>query len=122
MLAEAALRETAYTISQTPDLRTPTAVFPPSATTRSTGAILKPRWICGRRPWSGISRSPAGTAQLRHVIEPEITYRYVAGIGAQARNVLLIDTTDIATNTNEVGYSLTQRFYLRPTDQQPCAR
>jgi hypothetical protein len=29
----------------------------------------------------------------------------VGGIGAQARNVLLVDTTDIATDTNEVGLS-----------------
>jgi LPS-assembly protein len=58
---------------------------------------------------------------LRHVIEPEIFYRFVGGIGMQARNVLLIDTTDIATNTNEAGYSLTQRFYLRSTVQQHCA-
>ena len=53
---------------------------------------------------------------MRHVIEPELTYRYVGGIGAQAQNVLLIDTTDIATNTNEAGFSLTQRLYLRPTE------
>jgi LPS-assembly protein len=45
----------------------------------------------------------------------------VGGIGAQARNVLLVDTTDIATDTNEVGFSLTQRFYLRPIAQQSCA-
>jgi len=59
---------------------------------------------------------------LRHVIEPEFTYRYVGGIGSQARNVLLMDTTDIATNTNQVGFSLTQRFYLRPLNQQPCSQ
>jgi LPS-assembly protein len=53
--------------------------------------------------------------ELRHVIEPEIDYRYVDGIAAQARKVLLVDTTDIATNTNELGLSVTQRFYLRPT-------
>ena len=57
---------------------------------------------------------------MRHVIEPELTYRYVGGIGAHAVNVLLVDTTDIATNTDEVGYSLTQRFYLRPAVQKPC--
>jgi LPS-assembly protein len=57
---------------------------------------------------------------LRHVIEPELTYRYVGGIGSKAQNVLMIDTTDIATNTNEAGYSLTQRFYLRPAKDQPC--
>ena len=47
---------------------------------------------------------------LRHVIEPELTYRYVGGIGTQARHVLLADTNDIATDTNEVGFSLTQRL------------
>jgi LPS-assembly protein len=57
---------------------------------------------------------------LRHVIEPEFTYRFVGGIGADARNVLLIDTNDIATDTNEAGYSLTQRFYLRPTRPERC--
>ncbi|HEY3704496.1 MAG TPA: LPS assembly protein LptD [Terracidiphilus sp.] len=50
---------------------------------------------------------------LRHVIEPELTYRFVDGIGEKERNVLLVDTTDIATDTNELGYSLTQRFYVR---------
>jgi len=58
--------------------------------------------------------------ELRHVIEPELTYHFVGGIGEQARHVLLIDTTDIATDTNEVGYSLTQRFYLRPLTPRPC--
>ena len=59
---------------------------------------------------------------LRHVIEPELTYRFVGGIGSRARNVLMIDTSDIATDTNEVGFSLTQRFYLRPTVDraEPC--
>jgi len=57
---------------------------------------------------------------LRHVIEPEFTYRYVNGIGEKARNVLLMDATDIATDTNEVGFSLTQRLYLRPAQDKPC--
>ncbi len=57
---------------------------------------------------------------LRHVIEPELTYHFVGGIGSQERNVLTIDTTDIVTDTNEVGYSLTQRFYLRPIHPKPC--
>jgi LPS-assembly protein len=54
------------------------------------------------------------------VIEPEIMYSFVGGIGVKARNVPLIDPTDIATNTNEVGFSLTQRFYERSTDAKPC--
>jgi LPS-assembly protein len=56
---------------------------------------------------------------LRHVIEPELFYRYVNGIH-NARNTLQFDTTDIATDTKEAGYSLTQRFYLRNTEAKPC--
>jgi LPS-assembly protein len=57
--------------------------------------------------------------ELRHVVEPEIFYHYVTGVH-DARDTLLFDTTDIATNTNEAGYSLTQRFYLRPLTTAPC--
>ena len=58
--------------------------------------------------------------QLRHVIEPEFTYKFVGGIGANARKISMVDTSDIATNTNEVGFSLTQRLYLRSTRPHPC--
>lgn len=57
--------------------------------------------------------------ELRHVIEPELFYRYVTGID-NAQQVLQFDTSDIATNTNEAGFSLTQRFYLRRTGATPC--
>ena len=43
-----------------------------------------------------------------------------AASASQAQNVLLFDTTDIVTDTNEAGFSLTQRFYLRP-GERPCA-
>lgn len=62
-----------------------------------------------------------GARRLRHVIEPEFTYRYVTGIGDQAQSVLLVDTSDIVTNTNEVGFSLTQRFYLKPLHPPVCS-
>jgi LPS-assembly protein len=57
--------------------------------------------------------------ELRHVIEPEIYYHYVTGIN-NARQTLQFDTSDIATNTNEAGFSLTQRFYVRNTAAKPC--
>ena len=59
---------------------------------------------------------------MRHVIEPELKYRFVGGIGSAARNVLVVDTTDIATDTDELGFSLTQRFYVRSDADrhQPC--
>jgi LPS-assembly protein len=117
---EVAVRETAYTISQIPDLAganggTP-AISHDSLNRSDFEASVDLRPPALERDFS----LPRWNRVLRHVIEPEITYRYVTGIGAQARNVLLIDTTDIATDTNEVGFSLTQRFYLRPANQQPC--
>jgi LPS-assembly protein len=120
VVAEGALRETAYTISQTPDLTgtrggTPAISHDPLNRTDFEASVDL------RAP--AVERDFALTRwnrELRHVIEPELTYRYVAGIGTQAQNVLLIDTTDIATNTNEVGFSLTQRFYLRSAEQKLC--
>ncbi|MGA3137059.1 MAG: LPS assembly protein LptD [Terracidiphilus sp.] len=121
VVPEAALRETFYSISQTPDLtgaRSGTPAISHDALNRAdVEASLDIRPPALERDFA-LNR---WNRELRHVIEPELTYRFVGGIGAQARNVLLVDTTDIATNTNEAGFSLTQRFYLRPTVQQPCS-
>ena len=117
---EAALRDTAYTISQTPQLTGPYAV--PTISHEPLNRKDVEASIDIRPP--ALERDfelPFRHRELRHVIEPELNYRYVGGIGAQARNVLLFDTTDIATNVNEAGFSLTQRFYLRPTGERPCA-
>ena len=84
--------------------------------------MLKPPSTSARPPSSATSRWRNSNRVLRHVIEPELTYRFVAGIGARERNVLLVDTTDIATDTNEAGYSLTQRFYLRPNRRRSTLR
>ncbi|MGA2886582.1 MAG: LPS assembly protein LptD [Terracidiphilus sp.] len=116
VLSEAALRETAYTISQVPTINgTPTISHDP-LNRADFEASVDLRAPAVERDFT-LTR---WNRELRHVIEPELTYRYVTGIGKQAQNALLIDTTDIATNTNEVGFSLTQRFYLRPSDSQPC--
>ncbi|MGP8176024.1 MAG: LPS-assembly protein LptD [Terracidiphilus sp.] len=121
VVPEAALRDTFYSISQTPDLtgaRSGTPTISHDALNRAdVEASLDIRPPALERDFA-LTR---WNRELRHVIEPELTYRFVGGIGAQARNVLLVDTTDIATNTNEAGFSLTQRFYLRPTVQPPCS-
>lgn len=120
VVPEVALRDTFYAISQVPDLTglnggTPT-ISHDSLNRGDFEASIQIRPPALERdfdlaPWH---------RTLRHVIEPELTYRYVGGIGAHARNVLLADTTDIATDTSELGFSFTQRFYLRPTAPQPC--
>jgi len=119
---EGAFRLTAYSISQIPDLDdlrhgVPTISHDPLDRIDAEASVdirppaIERDFVLAR--WNRV---------LRHVIEPELTYRYVGGIGKQAQNVLLVDTTDTATDTNEAGFSLTQRFYLRPRNEQPCTR
>jgi LPS-assembly protein len=120
IVPEVALRETFYSGSQIPDLNgdnggTPT-VSHDSLSRPDLEASIDLRPPALERDFT-VSR---WNRQLRHVIEPELMYRFVGGIGSKARNVPLFDTTDIATDTNEAGFSLTQRFYLRPMAQKPC--
>lgn len=120
-LPQVALRDTFYTARQTPDLagvhggiptisHDPLNRFDAEASLDVRAPVVEKDFELSR--WN---------RQLRHVIEPEFTYRYVGGIGTQAQNVPLIDTADIATDTNEVGYSVTQRLYLRPIHSAACA-
>jgi LPS-assembly protein len=120
IVPEAALRGTFYTGSQTPDLTgdndgTPTVSHDPLSRTDIEASIdIRPPAV--ERDFS-LKR---WNRQMRHVIEPEVSYRFVAGIGPKALRVPLIDITDIATDTNEVGFSLTQRLFLRRTDPKSC--
>ena len=117
---EAALRETSYSTRQNPDLTgvnggVPTVSHDPinrmdaEASFDMRAPAMVRDFTLGR--WD---------RRLRHVIEPELMYHFVGGIGSLARNVLLVDTNDIATDTNEAGFSLMQRFYLSPAHEVPC--
>ena len=115
---EIALRHTFYTTSQIPDLTgtnagTPTVSHDPLSRSDAEASV-------DIRPPAFERDFTMGNRVLRHVVEPELTYRFVGGIGQKARNVPLIDPSDIATNTNEIGYSVTQRFYARSLHPQPC--
>lgn len=50
--------------------------------------------------------------RFRHVIEPFITYRFVKGIDNFNR-IIRFDYVDTATNTNEIEFGITNRFYTR---------
>jgi LPS-assembly protein len=121
IVPEAGLRETFYSISQYPDLTganggIPTVSHDPLNRHDLEASVdLRPPAL--ERDFT----LPFWNRELRHVIEPELTYRYVGGIGPSARNALLFDTTDIVTDTNEAGFSLTQRLYLRPLNGPACA-
>ncbi len=118
LVSEAALRDTVYTISQTPDLTGANGGIPTIShdpLNRLDGeATVDLRLPALERDFTLAHRT------LRHVIEPELTYRYVGGIGDDVRNTLLFDTTDVASDTNEVAYSLTQRLYVRDDARRPC--
>jgi LPS-assembly protein len=56
---------------------------------------------------------------VKHTVEPEFSYRYVNGIG-NFPDVLRFDAVDVASNTNEVEYGITQRLFLRRSGNQRC--
>ena len=58
-------------------------------------------------------------SDVKHTIEPEIAYRYVAGVG-NFLNVLRFDDVDVASDTNELEYGVTQRLFLRPVKTRSC--
>jgi LPS-assembly protein len=51
-----------------------------------------------------------GDSRWKHVIEPDVTYRYVTGIN-NFGGILRFDEYDTLTDTNEVEYSVTQRLF-----------
>ena len=57
--------------------------------------------------------------QIKHTIEPEVTYRLTRGID-NFRQVLRFDPIDVVANTNELEYGLTQRIFRRHTHDQGC--
>ena len=60
-------------------------------------------------PW--LKRLAGGS--VRHAIEPVLTYRYVSGVD-NFRSVLRFDDRDVVSDTNELEYGVTQRFFTRP--------
>ncbi len=122
ILASAAVRETAYTRSrQTPygnnaipvesdqglnraDVDLKVDIRPP---TLERTFIVPERW----RHFFG--------DQVRHTIEPEITYRNTHGID-NFLGVLRFDDVDLASDTDELQYGVTQHLYFKPHAKPPA--
>jgi LPS-assembly protein len=45
----------------------------------------------------------------RHIVEPSIEYRYIAGVD-RYRQTIVVDDVDLMTDTNEIEYAITNRF------------
>jgi LPS-assembly protein len=116
----AAVRETWYGKSEFPTSLEQIPVVRAAGTTRTdveTGFDLRPPALERdfSAPW--LRRLTGG--DIRHVIEPAVEYRYVTGIN-NFREILRFDQTDVASNTNEIEYGLTQRFLVRNRAPRPC--
>ena len=54
--------------------------------------------------------------KFRHVIEPFVTYRLIRGVN-NFNKIIRFDYVDTATNTNEIEFGVTNRFYTRKYGQ-----
>ena len=86
---------------------------------RNTGELtidLRPptleRFFERQRPASKKKR------RYKHSIEPLITYRYVTGVNNFA-DFIRFDADSTITDTNELEYGVTQRFFVKDDDEQP---
>ena len=120
--SEAGVRNTFYGKSQRPGQ-------PPGSVPVESGASLNRTAFTSEvalhpptleRDFSApLLRRIVGNGELRHTIEPELTYRYVTGVNHYAQT-LRFDLTDTLTDTNELEYGLTQRLFLRHLHPRPC--
>ena len=59
------------------------------------------------------------SSEVKHTVEPELTYRYVAGVG-NFLSILRFDDRDVISDTNELEYGVTQRLFMHPGKARPC--
>jgi LPS-assembly protein len=57
--------------------------------------------------------------EVKHTIEPAVTYRYVTGVDSFEKT-LRFDDVDVVSNTNELEYGVTQRLFLHPGKARAC--
>jgi LPS-assembly protein len=114
------VRETPYSRSrQTPYTPGPPVELPIGLNRASVDAQVDLRAPVIERTFDSAKVEKMFGHDVKHTIEPEVTYRYVAGID-NFLNVLRFDSVDIASDTNELQYGVTQRLFLRPVKAQPC--
>ncbi|WP_158752401.1 LPS-assembly protein LptD [Acidobacterium sp. S8] len=117
---EVAVRDTFYGKSQNP---APLGIVPSERDASvnrkdfEAGIDLRPPAI--ERDFSAPWLTRLFGGDLRHTIEPDLQYHYVSGID-NFDSILRFDDVDIASDTNELDYSVTQRLFLRHLRPHPC--
>ena len=118
IFASVAARETAYSRSRSRSASDSTAATPVELNTPLNRAdadlsldihppVLERTFTVPRR-WQWLLGD-----QVRHTIEPDITYRDVRGID-NFHSVLRFDDTDLASDTDQLQYGVTQHLYFHP--------
>jgi LPS-assembly protein len=115
---EVGARETYYTQSQIPTNTTPVlGNAPVNRSDLEASFELRPPALV--RDFKAPVLERLFDSDLRHTIEPEIQYRFVAGVN-NFSSIPRFDSTDVVSDTNEVEYSLTQRLFFRHLHRKPC--
>ena len=122
ILASAAVRETVYTRSrQTPYGNNSIPVQSDQGLNRADLDFIvdvRPPTLERTFPVPARWRRIFGD-EIRHTIEPEIKYRDTRGIN-NFLNVLRFDDVDLASDTDELQYGVTQHLYFRPHPKAPA--
>jgi LPS-assembly protein len=114
--ASAAFRSTRYGDSSTPATGLPDG----QSITRNTGEFsveLRPPTLERYFDRTSLDKSKP-RKRYKHTIEPAITYRYVTGVNNFA-DFIRFDSDATLTDTNEIEYGVTQRFFVKTGDDQP---
>jgi len=119
LLPEMGARETFYTRSQIPGGATPlTGSATVNRSDLEASFELRPPALV--RDFKAPALERLFGSDVRHTIEPDVQYRYVAGVN-NFSSIPRFDATDIVSDTNEVEYSVTQRLFLKHLHPKPCA-
>jgi LPS-assembly protein len=115
-----AIRETLYTHSRTTGPVAGSTLENPASLVRSDVELVVPiRPPVVAKDFSSGKLARLVGPQLRHTIEPEITFRKVSGVNNFAQ-VLRFDATDVVSDTDEIEYGVTQRLFRRPDKAAVC--
>jgi LPS-assembly protein len=115
---EVGARETFYTQSQIPSSTTP-QVGNSSVNRSDLEASFELRPPALVRDFKVPALERLFGSDVRHTIEPDLQYHYVAGVN-NFSSIPRFDATDIVSDTNEVEYSLTQRLFFKHLHPKPC--
>ncbi|MDP9039037.1 MAG: LPS assembly protein LptD, partial [Acidobacteriota bacterium] len=114
-----AVRETFYSRSRAPGTGLPPVESTNGVNRSSVEVQVEVRPPAVERTFSSGWMPKLLHHDVKHTVEPELGYKYVTGID-NFSSLLRFDAVDVASNTNELRYGVTQRLFLRRPGAAPC--